>query len=300
MGQGSESHEGAQATPSLGTLYVVATPIGNLEDITYRAVRILRGVDRILAEDTRRTRPLLEHYGITAAVHALHDHNERGMLSRILAWLEAGESLALVSDAGTPLINDPGYLVVRSALDAKRPVVPIPGPSAPITALSAAGLATHSFVFVGFLPNKEAARRAAIELLASESRTVVAFESSHRIVASLRDWRAVVGDEREVVVARELTKAFEHFYRGPLAEVIVALQDDPNGERGEFVLLIAAANAHARLGHRVDTDTLIRALLTALSPSQAARVAREVTGERKNILYERALTLSKGADGDAG
>ena len=221
-----------------GTLYVVATPIGNLEDVTYRAIRVLKEVDLIACEDTRHTRALLARFGIGTATASYHDHNAQTRAPRLVERLEAGDSIALVSDAGTPAISDPGYRLISSAAERGIAVVPVPGPSAVIAALSASGLATDAFLFAGFLPAKAGARRERLAELSGERATLVFYEAPHRIAEALADMRDAFGD-REAVVARELTKLHEEFLRGTLGELVDRL--GPERRRGEFVVLVAGA-----------------------------------------------------------
>ena len=211
-----------------GTLYVVATPIGNLGDITHRALEVLAGVDRVCAEDTRMSKRLLTHFGLQKRLVALHDHNERDKLGQLTEWLQNGESLALISDAGTPLISDPGYHLVQHLRELGVSVVPIPGACAIITALSVAGLPTDRFVFEGFLPAKSAARKQVLQAATQQTCTQIYYESSHRIVASIRDLIGVVEEGRQVVLSRELTKMFEQSFSGSAAEVLAWLESDSN------------------------------------------------------------------------
>lgn len=275
-----------------GTLYCVATPIGNLEDMTARARRILAEVDKVYAEDTRVTRSLLTHFGIQNTLASLHDHNEADRIASIRAELEQGLQLALVSDAGTPLISDPGYKLVHAlGLEGCR-IVPVPGASALIAALSVAGLPTDRFVFEGFLPAKPAARRKWLEGLREEPRTLLFYESSHRIADMLADVAAVLGNERQVVVLRELTKLFESIYRGSCGELVQQIATDSNMSRGEFVVVVA--------GNVVATDQLSTTALNAdellavlleedLPVKQAAAIAARLTGLPRNQLYKQAL-----------
>jgi len=266
-------------------LYVVATPIGNLEDMTYRAVRILSEVDLIAAEDTRHSRVLLSHYNITTAMQAFHEHNEAQLEGRILERLAQGQSIALISDAGTPLLSDPGYRLVRAAREAGLPVHVVPGPSAVTAALSVAGLPTDRFAFEGFLPVKAAARKKRLEALGQETRTLVFFESSHRIEAALADMKEVFGEQRQAAVCRELTKKFETVLRGPLSELQAELARDPNQGRGEFVVIVAghedSADAALSEAHRMAV-----ALLEFLPASQAARVAAQLNGVPRRAVYQ--------------
>ena len=225
-------------TNRTGVLYVVATPIGNLQDISERAIATLKGVSRIAAEDTRHSARLLSHYGIDTPMVALHEHNEREITPKLIEKLVAGDDLALISDAGTPLISDPGFCLVRAARAAGIRVAPVPGPAACIAALSAAGLPADHFVFEGFLPVRATARRRRLEALVNESRTLVFHESSHRIVECLADMAEILGSDRPAVVARELTKVFETIESGGLAALLAWLRADPNQQKGEFVVLV--------------------------------------------------------------
>jgi len=275
-------------------LYIVATPIGNLEDLSPRATRILGDVAVIAAEDTRTTRKLLSHFGIATPVTALHEHNEREQAPKLLERLRRGESVALVSDAGTPLVSDPGYHLVRAARDAGIAVVPIPGPCAAITALSAAGLPSDRFVFEGFPPAKSAARRAWFQRLAHEPRTLLFYESTHRIVDCLADMAAEFGAERDAVVARELTKKFETLRTGPLGVLAdwIARADTPR--QGEFVLLVHGAETHAGAGHDPDAERVLAILLAQLPLRQAVDLAVTITGAERNRLYRAALKWREG------
>ncbi|KAG1707745.1 Ribosomal RNA small subunit methyltransferase I [Nymphon striatum] len=255
-------------------LYIVATPIGNLGDITQRALETLREADRICAEDTRNTRKLLTHFGIQGDLQALHDHNERQKISQIKGWLDAGENIALVSDAGTPLISDPGYHLVNELGAEGYKIVPIPGASAIITALSIAGLPTDRFTFEGFLPAKSVGRNKALQENKKEERTQIYYESSHRIVATVEAMASIYGDQRKVVLARELTKMFEQVYRGELSGLLDWLKEDRMHQKGEFVLMLA--------GHEKESDTdkinssaedLLSVLLSELPVKQAAGLA---------------------------
>ena len=273
-----------------GQLYVVATPIGNLGDLSPRALKVLEGVDRIAAEDTRVTAALLAHFGVRQKLVALHDHNESELAASLVESLQKGESLALVSDAGTPLLSDPGYLLVRQARDAGVPVVAVPGPSAVLAALSIAGLPTDQFVFAGFLPPKTAARKSALRGLGAEPRTVVLYESPHRILDSLADLVEVLGPQRRVCLARELTKVFEQSHTAPAADLLAWVQADPNRQRGEFVLVIEAAPVSVPGGR--EADLVLQALLPELGASRAAKVAATITGLGRKELYARALELT--------
>lgn len=272
---------------------MVATPIGNLEDLSPRAIRILAGVDVVAAEDTRHSGRLLSHLGIQKRLIALHDHNEKDRAAGLLAELEAGLDVALISDAGTPLISDPGYVLVREARAAGYVVSPIPGPCALVTALSAAGLPTDRFLYVGFLPAKRSGRKASLDALANEVATLVFYESPHRIIESVRDFAEVLGPDREMVLGRELTKTFETFYSGSVEDVLAELQQDPHGTRGEFVVMIrgAAPQADSEEAATMDVDRVLRVLLAELPVKKVAKMASELTGVGKNELYQRALSL---------
>lgn len=267
-----------------GTLHVVATPIGNLADLSPRAQDTLRAVDAICAEDTRHTRQLLAHFGIDCPLLALHEHNESDIAGRVVARLLAGESLALVSDAGTPLVSDPGYRLVRAARAAGVRVSPVPGPSALIAALSVAGLPSDRFAFEGFLPAKASARRERLGALAGEARTLVFYESSHRIAEALADCVEAFGGDRPAVLARELTKLFETVLDGSLAEVQAQVGADPNQRRGEFVLLVGGVVDDGEA--KVAQGRLLYAKLAAhLPPSTAAKLAAEISGAPRKALY---------------
>ena len=266
------------------TLYVVATPIGNLADLSPRAQEVLRSVAAICAEDTRHTGQLLSHFGISKPLVALHDHNEEAMAERVVARLLGGESLAVVSDAGTPLVSDPGFRLVRAARAAGVRVSPIPGACAAIAALSVAGLPSDRFVFEGFLPAKGAARRERLNKLAAETGTLVFYESSHRIAESLADMAAIFGGERPAVLARELTKLFETVLDGDLAGLLAKVEADDNQRKGEFVVMVQGAgdDEQAQLAHG---RRVYAKLSEHLPPSTAAKLAAELTGAPRKALY---------------
>ena len=274
-----------------GTLYVVATPIGNLDDLSARASAVLCEVDTVLAEDTRRTRTLFDRYGIATSVRAFHQHNEREETPRVLALLLAGQRFALVSDAGTPLVSDPGYVLVREARLHHVPVRCVPGPSAVTAALSVSGLPTHRFTFEGFLPPRRPRRRRVLEMLARETRTMVFYEAPHRIVDALTDLRAVFGDDREAVLARELTKRFESVVAGCLGHLLDQARSGRIPIRGEFVVVVrGSAPATTDEGA---ADAMLRAMLDeGVAVRQAAAVAAQLTGRGRSALYRRALALT--------
>lgn len=273
-----------QHPATAGTLFVVATPIGNLGDIGPRALDTLRGVAAICAEDTRRSGQLLAHFGIATPLLALHEHNEDAIAQRIVARLQAGESLALVSDAGTPLVSDPGFRLVRAARAAGIRVSPVPGASALIAALSAAGLPSDRFVFEGFLPAKASARRERLAQLAGEPRTLIFYESSHRIEDALDDAVAAFGADRPAVLARELTKLFETVLDGSLADLRARVGADADQRKGEFVLLVQGAgeDADARIA---EGRRLYAKLSEHLPPSTAAKLAADLSGAPRKALY---------------
>ena len=274
------------------TLYVVATPIGNLRDISLRALDVLEQADVIAAEDTRVTATLTSHYGITARLASLHAHNERQRADEVIAWLAAGKRVALVTDAGTPAISDPGALLVRAVADAGYAVVPVPGASAVVAALSASGLAAPQWLFCGFLPASAGARAKEIERLRAFGCALVFYEAPHRIAATLDALAASLGAERAVVIARELTKRFESIHRCALGDAAEWLGADANRMRGEFVLIVEPAPLPPAAA--IDShDALIAALLAELPLAQSVRIAVAATGLPKNRVYERALALKK-------
>ncbi len=273
-------------------LYVVATPIGNLRDITLRALDVLSGADVVAAEDTRNTSHLLKHHGIHARqLVAIHQHNERGAADKVVAWLQGGQSVAFVSDAGTPAVSDPGALLVQAVLAAGLRVIPIPGASAVVAALSASGLPAPHFLFYGFLPNKSAARRTALQELQSHPYTLVFYEAPHRIVECIADLHAVYGGDRQIVLAREVTKLFETIHACKLSEAQTWLESDANQQRGEFVVLISAAIAS--VGLSTDTLATLTLLLAELPLKQAVQLAAKITGANRSELYQLALEMKK-------
>ncbi|AUG98404.1 16S rRNA (cytidine(1402)-2'-O)-methyltransferase [Prodigiosinella confusarubida] len=277
-----------QAEISVSTLYIVPTPIGNLGDITQRALAVLKHVDLIAAEDTRHTGLLLQHFAINARLFALHDHNEQQKTEQLLTRLQGGMSIALVSDAGTPLINDPGYHLVRRCREAGIRIVPLPGPCAAITALSAAGIASNRFCYEGFLPAKTKARKDILRELQEEPRTLIFYESTHRLLESLQDICEVLGPQRYIVLARELTKTWESIHGAPVGELLHWVLEDENRRKGEMVLIVE--------GHQPDEDALpaealrtMALLREALPLKKAAALAAEIHSVKKNALYRYAL-----------
>lgn len=275
-----------------GTLYIVATPIGNLFDISERAKQALANADVVACEDTRHTSKLLQHLGLKKKLMSLHEHNEHERIDQVAQRLNAGENIALVSDAGTPLISDPGYPLVQALRQQGLQITPIPGASAIITALSAAGLATDRFTFEGFLPHKTGAKRDKLEALLHEPRTMVFYEAKHRILTTLALMAEVFGEARDACVARELTKTFETFYSGSLGDILEQLNEDANQQKGEFVVMVAG-NPHPQEAKAVHTDKLLRLLVAELPPKKAAAIVAAVTGENKKDLYNQVLQLKE-------
>lgn len=282
------------ARANAGVLYVVATPIGNLEDLSPRALRVLAEVALVAAEDTRHSGKLLAHFGIHTPLLSMHDHNEAERVPALIEKLLAGESLALVSDAGTPLISDPGFDLVRAARAAGISVTPVPGPSALIAALSVAGLPTDRFVFEGFLPAKAGLRRARLGELARETRTLVFYEAVHRLLEALQDMSAAFGEERSAVVARELTKLHETVRTGSLQELAGWAEQDTTAVLGEVVLLVEGAELVESGAVVVRPEQLLRALLDEIPLKQAVALAARISGGGKNAFYEMALKINAG------
>ncbi len=283
------------ARPGQGTLFVVATPIGNLGDLSARARHVLEVADVLLAEDTRHTRQLLTACGIErakGALESLHEHNEAGRVPVLVERLLGGASMALVSDAGTPLVSDPGGVLVAAAAAAGVEVVAVPGPCAAIAALSVAALPAARFAFEGFLPPKASARRRALEAMAGESRTLVFYEAPHRLVETLDDLVAALGGDRPAAIARELTKKFETVYRGSLGALARQASADAHMARGEIVIVVQGA-PKASTAADADADRVLRTLLEELPASQAAKLAAQITGRPRKELYERALGLKE-------
>jgi len=274
-----------------GALYVVATPIGNLGDISARALEVLQRATVIAAEDTRHSGKLFHHFGIKTPTMALHDHNERAVSESIIVRLQAGETVALVSDAGTPLISDPGYHLVGQARAAGCQVIPVPGASALLAALSASGLPSERFVFEGFLSAKAGARSAKLVQLREDPRTLVFYEAPHRIKESIGAMAAVFGGDRPAVIARELTKTFETIHGDTLAGLSGWLAADANQRKGEFVVMVGGAPQTEQLVD-AEAERVLRLLLEEVSLKQAAALAGKITGVKKNLLYQFALEIS--------
>jgi 16S rRNA (cytidine1402-2'-O)-methyltransferase len=282
--------EAAQQTYPESALYVLATPIGNVCDVTLRALHVLAIADAVACEDTRNTSHLLTRYGISQTLIAAHEHNEREAADKIIARLQQGQRIALVSDAGTPAVSDPGARIVEAVRAAGLRVVPLPGPSAAVTALSASGLVNDAFRFIGFLPNKSKQREHALQKLAGDTATLVFYEAPHRIVETIDALLLAFGPERHVVLGRELTKLFETVHRCPLAAAPAWLAEDANRQRGEFVVLVEGAPADAD-DNDAEAERVLRILLEELPLKQAAGLAAQITGQKKNALYERALQI---------
>jgi 16S rRNA (cytidine1402-2'-O)-methyltransferase len=284
------------ANSGAGRLYVVATPIGNLGDLSPRACEVLRSAALIAAEDTRHSAALLRHFGIQTPLVSFHDHNDRRRTPQLVTRLEAGESIALISDAGTPAISDPGFELVAAAAAAGVEIVAVPGPCALVAALAVAALPTDRFCFEGFLPARGSARRARLEALRSEARSIVLYESPHRIGETLADCRDCFGLERRASVARELTKLHETVYRGSLGELAARAASDPDFVRGEIVIVLAGAPPRAADAGAAELERVLGVLLAELPLKQAARLAAQLLGVRDNEAYKRALQLKQGAD----
>jgi 16S rRNA (cytidine1402-2'-O)-methyltransferase len=281
-----------------GVLYVVATPIGNLGDISARAIEVLSGVNTIAAEDTRHTAKLLHHFSIPTPCIALHEHNERKVAANLVARIQGGESLALVSDAGTPLVSDPGYFLVKTVREAGIKVVPVPGPCALTVALSASGMPSDRFVFEGFLTAKREARKRRLNELQAEARTLIFYESKHRITSTLEDMAEIFGQQRHAVVARELTKTFETIRGDSLEGHLALIQQDPNQSKGEFVILVRGADAEAQQTTGVNPDQVLAILMEELSLKQASALAAKICGVKKNLMYDKALQLKRESEDD--
>lgn len=279
-----------QTEPKPGTLYIVATPIGNLEDMTFRAVRILQAVDMIAAEDTRHTGKLLQHFQVRTPQISYYEHNSNSRIPELLEYLQYGKAIALVSDAGMPGISDPGYELIKACIDNNITVVPIPGASAVITALSAAGLPTDRFIFDGFLPAKSQRRKEYLTSLQGESRTLVFYESPHRLRETLADLAEILGSDRYAVIARELTKLYEEFWRGTIGEGIANYQEKE--PQGEYTLLVAGTSSNKpQLTETELKNELLSMLKQGISRSQASREIAKDTGLPRRYLYQLALTI---------
>ena len=287
--------EAAHQSYPFSTLYIVATPIGNATDISVRALHLLGLVDAIACEDTRKTGSLMRYYGLSQPLIAAHQHNEREVADKLIVRLHAGERIALVSDAGTPAVSDPGARIVDAVRQAGLRVVPLPGASAAVTALSASGLVNDQFYFAGFLPAKARQRDTVLQGLAGIGATLVFYEAPHRIGECVDALLAAFGPQRQVVFARELTKLFEEIHRCTLAEAPAWIKADPNRERGEFVVLVEGASAELD-ADQAEAERILAILLAECSVKQAASLAAQITGRKKNALYERALEL-KGETG---
>ena len=274
-----------------GILYIVATPIGNLSDITIRAVEILKKVDAVLAEDTRHTKKLFDHYEIDSPLVAFHEHNENEKVDYILAQIGSGKSLALVSDAGTPLISDPGYNLVLEAKKNGISVVPIPGPSALIAALSSSGIECNNFTFFGFLPSKQTARLRLLKTKKSLNETIIFYESPKRILAALMDMLEVFGEKRQVCLAKEITKSFETILNDNLVNLIEYLTSDSSHQKGEFVIIISPVNKVDLDEAQVQLEKILPILCAEMGASQAAKLAAKITGIDKKHCYKRAINL---------
>jgi len=274
-----------------GTLFVVATPIGNMDDISARALSVLQSVDLIAAEDTRHSGRLMSHFQITTPLVAYHDHGSEAQGERIFSALDAGQDVALISDAGTPLVSDPGYRLVRSARERAYKVIPLPGACAMIAALCAAGLPSDRFCFEGFLPAKQSQRRKALELLASETRTLIFYEAPHRIVATVDDLTDIFGAEREVTLARELTKTYETVLNGSLSELLTQIRNDVNQQKGEMVLVVRGFDGVEQSAQEQEEERVLKLLLVDLPVKQAAGLAAKICGAQRNALYKKALFL---------
>jgi 16S rRNA (cytidine1402-2'-O)-methyltransferase len=274
-----------------GILYVVATPIGNLGDISLRAIETLKKVDAIAAEDTRHSSGLLSHLGISNTLIAVHEHNEQQSAQQLLQRIDSGESIALITDAGTPGISDPGAIVVDVLRQHGVKVVPIPGASAVVAALSASGITENGFHFVGFLPASGAQRRKVLQQLKAQTVTLVFYEAPHRILASVEDMMTVLGEERRITLARELTKTFETFHRCQLGELVDWIKHDANQQRGEFVLMVEPAPAKEQEAVSEEAVRVLKLLLAELPLKQAVKLAVEITNAKKNDLYDLALQL---------
>jgi len=276
-----------------GKIYVVATPIGNLGDMTTRAIEVLNSVDLILAEDTRHSMPLLRHFQIQTQCQAFHEHNEKSIAESVCERVRQGESVAIISDAGVPLISDPGFPLVRMAHEYKLPVVTIPGACAAISAISVAGLATDRFSFEGFLPSKAGAKRKVLEALLDEPRTMIFYESPRRVIETLRIMVELFGEDRQAVLARELTKLFETVHKAPLRELLEFVESDSNQVKGEIVLLLEGIQKEATDEDEAELKRILSILLEEVSVKQAVSIAMKLKGLKRNQVYPLALKLKE-------
>jgi len=274
-----------------GSLYIVATPIGNLSDITFRAIETLKNVDLVLAEDTRHSKKLFDHYEIKSPLMAFHEHNENEKTSGIVSKINTGKSIALISDAGTPLISDPGYKLVSEAKKTGINVVPIPGPNAAIAALSASGITSSSFSFFGFLPSKQSSRLKILKTKRSLDETIIFYESPKRILATIKDMMGVFGETRRVCLAKELTKSFETIVNDNLIALIDYLESDPSHQKGEFVLIVAPADKIDFDDAKNELDKILPILCDEMGASKAAKLASKITGLDKKYCYQKAINL---------
>ncbi|MDX1901457.1 MAG: 16S rRNA (cytidine(1402)-2'-O)-methyltransferase [Gammaproteobacteria bacterium] len=279
----------------MSQLFIVATPIGNLSDISQRAIDTLKAVDCIAAEDTRHSAFLLQRYAINKPTISLHEHNESERVNELISRLQAGQSIALISDAGTPLISDPGYVLVRAVRALGIQVIPIPGPCAFVAALSASGLATDRFLFEGFLPAKSTQRKKQLSLLKNETRTMIFYEAPHRIISTLKDMLTIFGENRLAVIARELTKMHETITDGTLSALLHFVENDANQERGEQVIIVSGNEENIPSEETLSTEHILKILLSELPLKQAVDLTVKISGDRKNEIYQQALRLSSGA-----
>ena len=277
----------------IGELYLVATPIGDMTDIAPRALDILNIVDIVAVEDKRRSSRLFSHFGIKTPMISYHDHSEEKQVKKIIDELLCGKSVALISDAGTPLISDPGYKLVNAAKDKSIKVSPIPGPCALIAAISASGLPSNRFIFEGFLPAKSIARITKIQNISADSRTIIFYEAPHRILETLIDMIKVIGPSRKIVLARELTKTYETFISGTLESVLEIIEKDLNQQKGEIVIVLAGADSSEEKIETQDSKRILSVLLEELPLKQAVSLGSKITGIQKNIFYKLALDLKK-------
>lgn len=283
----------------MSTLYIVATPIGNLQDISVRAIEVLKAVDYLLVEDTRHSILLVQHYGITTPMQALHEHNELARVDWVLSQLESGQTFALISDAGTPLVSDPGYRIVKAVRTAGFNVSPIPGPCALVTALCASGLPTDRFEFIGFLPAKAQAKLRKLEEISGMDHTVILYESTHRLLDTLQKMKTVFGQERQLVLAKELTKQFEHIVEGNAQQLLRWLSDDVVRQKGEFVILVAPVE-RALETRQISTniDTLIQQLSDKLKPKDLAKLLSQLTQKDRQTMYTEIMQYRDKNEGE--